>query len=89
LRRQPLNDNDGASDQHNLIFSSLVDWDRLAQVIAASVYDKEYMSIEIVMPKEPGNIYTGDEAAFLSQAMASGLRHQVEPSWTETKPTLG
>lgn len=69
-----LNDNDSSADQHNLIFSGGVDWDRLAQIIAASVYDKEYMTIEIAMPKEPGNVYTGDEAEFLSQAMESGLR---------------
>ena len=69
-----LNDNDSTADQHRLIFSGGVDWDRLARIIAASVYDKEYMTIEIVMPKEPGNIYTSDEAEFLSQAMASGLR---------------
>lgn len=25
------------------------------------------------MPTEPGNIYAGDEAGFLAQAMASGL----------------
>ena len=69
-----LNDNDATSDQHNLIFSGVADWDRLAQIIAASAYDKEYMTIEIAMPKEPANIYTGDEAGFLSQAMESGLK---------------
>ena len=69
-----LNDNDSTADQHNLIFAGTVDWDRLARIIAASAYDKEYMTIELVMPKEPGNIYTGDEAEFLAQAMASGLK---------------
>lgn len=68
-----LNDNDSSADQHCLIFSGTVDWDRLAQIIAASAYDKEYMTIEFAMPKEPGNIYAGDEAGFLAQAMASGL----------------
>lgn len=69
-----LNDNDSTADQHRLIFSGTVDWDRLAQIIAASVYDKEYMTIELSMPQEPGNIYAGDEAGFLAQAMASGLK---------------
>ena len=69
-----LNDNDSTADQHRLIFSGVVDWDRLAQIIAASAYDKEYMTMEIVMTMEPGNIYTGDEAGFLSHAMESGVK---------------
>ena len=69
-----LNDNDSSADQHRLIFSGTVDWDRLAKIIAASAYDKEYMTIELVMPKEPGNIYAGDEAGFLAQAMEGGLK---------------
>ena len=69
-----LNDNDSTGDQHGLIFSGTVDWDQLAQIIAASAYDKEYMTIELRMPKEPGNIYAGDEAGFLAQAMATGLK---------------
>ncbi len=69
-----LNDNDSSADQHNLIFSGGVDWNRLAGIIAASAYDKEYMTIEIVLPKDPENIYAGDEAGFLSQALESGLR---------------
>ncbi|MCY4021012.1 MAG: sugar phosphate isomerase/epimerase [Chloroflexi bacterium] len=69
-----LNDNDSTADQHGLIFSGSVDWDRLARIIAASAYDKEYMTIELRKPTEKGNIYTGDEAAFLAQAMASGLK---------------
>jgi len=68
-----LNDNDSSGDQHGLIFSGTVDWDRLARIIAASAYDKEFMTIELTMPQEPGNIYAGDEAGFLSHAMASGL----------------
>ena len=69
-----LNDNDSTADQHGLIFSGTVGWDRLAQIIAASAYDKEYMTIELIMPKESGNIRAGAEAGFLSQAMESGLR---------------
>ena len=69
-----LNDNDSSADQHKLIFTGSVDWDRLARIIAASAYDKEYMTIELRMPKEPENIYAGDEAGFLAQAMASGLK---------------
>ena len=68
-----LNDNDSTADQHGLIFSGTVDWDRLARIIAASAYDKEYMTIELRMPTDQGNVYAGDEAAFLAQAMASGL----------------
>ena len=49
-----LNDNDTTSDQHNLIFAGLVDWNRLAQIIAASAYDKNYMTMEVVLRKEPG-----------------------------------
>ena len=69
-----LNDNDSSADQHRLIFSGSVDWERLAQIAAASVYDKEYMTMEIAMPKEPGNIKAADEAEFLSGAMESGLK---------------
>ncbi|MCY4144742.1 MAG: sugar phosphate isomerase/epimerase, partial [Gammaproteobacteria bacterium] len=69
-----LNDNDSSADQHGLIFSGTVDWDRLARIIAASAYDKEYMTIELSMPTEQGNIYAGDEAGFLAQAMATGLK---------------
>ena len=69
-----LNDNDSTADQHGLIFSGSVDWDRLAQTIATSAYDKEFMTIELTMPKEPGDIYAGDEARFLAQAMEGGLQ---------------
>lgn len=69
-----LNDNDSTADQHGLIFNGSVDWDRLARIIAASAYDKENMTIELIMPKERGNVYAGDEARFLSQAMAGGLK---------------
>lgn len=69
-----LNDNDSSADQHNLIFSGGVDWDRLANIIAVSAYDKEYMTIEVAMPKDSNSSYAGDEAGFLSQAMESGLR---------------
>ena len=69
-----LNDNDSSADQHGLIFSGTVDWDRLAQIIAASAYDKEYMTIEVAMRQEPATISVGDEVAFLAQAMASGRK---------------
>ena len=73
-----LNDNDSSADQHGLIFLVRSIWDQLARVIAASAYDKEYMTIELSMPTEPGNIYASDEAEFLAQAMASGLKfHQM------------
>ncbi len=35
-----LNDNDGASDQHLPLYMGVVDWERIAQLIAASPYAK-------------------------------------------------
>lgn len=35
-----LHDNDGASDQHKIPFTGIVDWSRLTRIIAESPYDK-------------------------------------------------
>lgn len=61
-----LNDNDGTGDQHNLIFSATVDWERLAGIIAVSVYDKP-LTMEITLQ------HTGieDVSDFLGQAMTT------------------
>lgn len=71
-----LNDNDTTADQHNLLFSAAVDWNRLAQIIAASGYEKEYMTMELTM----NSTGIDDEAQFLAEAMASGERfhHMVQ-----------
>ncbi len=64
-----LNDNDGASDQHRVIFAGIHDWDRLAAIIAASGYTKP-LGLEVTMD------HTGidDEKAFLTDALTTGTR---------------
>jgi sugar phosphate isomerase/epimerase len=59
-----LHDNDGASDQHRLMFSGTVDWPRLARILAHSAYAKP-VSTESNMAR------TGitDETEFLAQAL--------------------
>lgn len=63
-----LNDNDGRSDQHRLIFSGTVDWQRLATIISASCYDNPVMTMEVVL-KQSGIV---DEDSFLEQAKLTG-----------------
>jgi sugar phosphate isomerase/epimerase len=62
-----LHDNDGSSDQHNLLFSGTVDWERLARVIAASSYSK-CVSMEVSM----FNSGIKDERHFLERAFRTG-----------------
>jgi sugar phosphate isomerase/epimerase len=62
-----LCDNDGYEDQHNPLFSGTVDWEKLAQIIAASPYAK-CTNMEINM-KHSG-IESG--AAFLREATKTG-----------------
>ncbi len=64
-----LHDNDGASDQHKLLFSGTMDWDRLAGIMARSAYAK-CVSMETVMAR------TGieDEGAFLEKAFETGTQ---------------
>lgn len=64
-----LNDNDGKTDQHKLLFSGTVDWDRLAGILAASSY-KGCISMEVHMQNHPG---IGEEL-FLSKAYKAGAR---------------
>jgi len=63
-----LHDNDGTGDQHNLIYSGTIDWDRLAKMIAGSSYVKP-LSFEL-SDKRTG--YT-DEQALLDEALRRGL----------------
>ncbi|MGQ9663022.1 MAG: sugar phosphate isomerase/epimerase family protein [Kiritimatiellia bacterium] len=64
-----LHDNDGREDQHRLLFSGTVDWERLARIIGASAYRK-CVSIEASM----GRSGWEDEAGFLKVAYATGMR---------------
>jgi sugar phosphate isomerase/epimerase len=62
-----LNDNDSTGDQHKLLFSATVDWERIAGIIAASTYNKP-LSMELSVR------YSGieDMFDFLAQAMTTG-----------------
>jgi sugar phosphate isomerase/epimerase len=62
-----LHDNDGSGDQHNLLFSGTVDWERLARIMATSSYSK-CISMEVSMR----NSGITDEGAFLKKAFQTG-----------------
>ncbi len=62
-----LHDNDGAGDQHRLLFSSTIDWAWVARIIAASPYVKP-ISLELSIH----NTGIDDEAEFLRQAFSTG-----------------
>ncbi len=62
-----LHDNDGASDQHKLLFSGTVDWPRLAGIIATSSYSK-WVSMEAVIH----NTGIKEETVFLHKAYETG-----------------
>lgn len=64
-----LHDNNGKSDQHKLLFSGTLDWDKLARIIAKSSY-KKCISMEVSMK----NSNIPDETMFLSRAYENGLR---------------
>jgi sugar phosphate isomerase/epimerase len=64
-----LHDNDGASDQHKLLFSGTVDWERLARIMAESAYAK-CVSMEVTM----GRMGIEDEGVFLAEAFKTGTR---------------
>jgi sugar phosphate isomerase/epimerase len=64
-----LHDNDGASDQHNLMFSGTVDWPRLARILAHSAYDKPVSS-----ESNMGRSGITDETEFLARAYDAGKR---------------
>jgi sugar phosphate isomerase/epimerase len=63
-----LNDNDGSSDQHNLLFSGQVDWPRLAGIIAHSSYSR-CINMELTMHGSGIN----DEGLFLTKAFETGM----------------
>lgn len=63
-----LNSNDGSSDQHHNLFVDDIDWDQLAQYIAASVYNKP-MSLEVVSSELDKN-----DEDFLRTAHKTGTR---------------
>ena len=64
-----LHDNDGASDQHKLLFSGTVDWERLARIMAESDYTK-CVSMEVTMAR----MGIDDEGVFLTEAFETGMR---------------
>ena len=64
-----LNDNDGKGDLHQLLFQGTVDWEPLADLIAASSYEK-MVSMEVVIK----NTGIDDEEEFLAQAFEDGKR---------------
>lgn len=64
-----LNDNDGKTDQHKLLFSGTADWNELARILAKSSY-KKCISLEVSMKKS--NI--SNETIFLSKAHSTGLK---------------
>ncbi len=62
-----LHDNDGKSDQHKLLFSGTVAWERLARIMAGSAYTK-CVSMETTM----GRTGIDDEGVFLAKAFETG-----------------
>ena len=77
-----LHDNDGSSDQHMLPFSGIVDWRRLARIIAESAYTKP-ASMEVSM----GHTGIKDEEVFLKQAFEAGthLSQMIDEERTRIK----
>jgi len=61
-----LNDNDGVGDQHKLLFTGTVDWERIAGIIVASAYKKP-LNMEVSMR----NMGIADTRTFLDQAMVT------------------
>ena len=63
-----LHDNDGSWDQHKLIFSGTIDWDRLARIMASSAYTK-CVSMELSIHNSGIN----DEEVFLEKGFETGM----------------
>ncbi len=65
-----LHDNDGKTDQHKPIFTGVVDWVRLAQIIAASPYRRAALTDETIQA------HSGlpDDAVFLQTVMSAAKR---------------
>ena len=64
-----LHDNDGASDQHRLPFTGVVDWDRIARMIAASPF-AGCLTLEVMLRNESH----ADHASFLAAAREAGRK---------------
>ncbi|MCD6518460.1 MAG: sugar phosphate isomerase/epimerase [Anaerolineae bacterium] len=64
-----LHDNDGQSDQHKPLFSGTIDWERLADIMARSSYEK-CVSMELSIR----NVENKDEPTFLQRAYQEGVR---------------
>ena len=64
-----LHDNDGISDQHKLMFSGTINWDRLAGILAASSYGG-CISLEVNMKNHKGM----KQELFLSKAYETGVK---------------
>ncbi len=64
-----LHDNDGKADQHKFIFSGILDWEKLAKILAKSSYKK---CVNMEIDKINSNI--SDEAVFLSMSHSTGLK---------------
>ncbi|MCP4641298.1 MAG: sugar phosphate isomerase/epimerase [bacterium] len=64
-----LHDNHGDRDEHNLLFSGTVDWERLAGIMARSAYTKP-VSMELSIR----NSGYEDVAAFLAKGFETGSR---------------
>ena len=64
-----LHDNDGTSDQHKLMFSGTIDWQKLAGIMATSAYTK-CVSMEVIMAR----MGIKDEKVFLAKAFETGTR---------------
>jgi sugar phosphate isomerase/epimerase len=62
-----LHDNDGTADQHRLIFDGTVDWERLANIMSRSTYQKP-----VNMEVEIHNTGIKEESLFLAKALETG-----------------
>lgn len=65
-----LHDNDSISDQHKLLFSGTINWQRLANIIAKSAYTKP-ISMEVSMDNYKGIL---DEKGFLTDVYETGAK---------------
>lgn len=64
-----LHDNDGTGDQHKILFTGTVDWERLAAIMAKSSY-KKCVSMEVSM----GLMDIKDEMVFLAKTYETGTK---------------
>jgi len=64
-----LHDNNGTADQHKIMFTGTVDWERLARIMAKSAYTK-CVSMEVSM----GRMDIDDEDVFLARTFETGTK---------------